>query len=77
MFGGRKRSKTSGQGSSSGAGSGSGHYQISWEQLINVEEDDGQLYRQDWDWEESRIVGWPQYGKTTRRRLFPGITTKG
>ncbi|KAJ0770757.1 hypothetical protein HanPI659440_Chr07g0261311 [Helianthus annuus] len=54
MFGGRKRSKTSGQGSSSGAGSGSGHYQRRWEQLSNVEEDNGQLYRQDWSWEEAK-----------------------
>ncbi|KAJ0694064.1 hypothetical protein HanPI659440_Chr15g0604511 [Helianthus annuus] len=53
MFG-RKRSKTSGEGSSSRAGSGSGHYQRRWEQLSNVEEGDGQLYRQDWDWEEFR-----------------------
>ncbi|KAJ0860985.1 hypothetical protein HanRHA438_Chr13g0629521 [Helianthus annuus] len=52
MFGGRKRSKTSGQGSSSGAGSGSGHYQRRWEQLSNVEEGDGQLYRNDWNWDE-------------------------
>ncbi|KAJ0881144.1 hypothetical protein HanRHA438_Chr10g0471141 [Helianthus annuus] len=54
MFRGSKKAKTSGQGSSSGAGSGSGQYQKRWEQLSNVEEDDGQLYRQDWDWEEAK-----------------------
>ncbi|KAJ0882630.1 hypothetical protein HanPSC8_Chr10g0411921 [Helianthus annuus] len=51
MFG-RKRTKTSREGSSSGAGSGSGYIQKRWEQLSNVEEVDGQLYRQDWAWEE-------------------------
>ena len=48
------KAKTSGQGSSSGAGSGSGQYQRRWEQLSNVEEGDGQLYRQDCDWEEAK-----------------------
>ncbi|KAM0043379.1 hypothetical protein Hdeb2414_s0010g00340591 [Helianthus debilis subsp. tardiflorus] len=51
MFG-RKRAKTSGEGSSSGAVSGPGYVQKRWEQLSNVEEGNGQLYRQDWAWEE-------------------------